>query len=96
MIKFSDEEYENLIKPNDVDWTYEETKYLWDLLERFDLRFTVVHDRYDEEKYNERIVEGLKDRYYSICRKVLENRKMFDHPILKRGYRTRIKKKSLY
>ena len=86
LIKFSDEEYENLIKPNDVDWTYEETKYLWDLLERFDLRFTVVHDRYDEEKYNERTVEGLKDRYYSICRKVLENRKMFDHPILKSGY----------
>ena len=86
LITFSDEEYENLIKPNDVDWTYEETKYLWELLERFDLRFTVVYDRYDEEKYNERTVEGLKDRYYSICRKILESRKMFDHPILKSGY----------
>ena len=86
LIDFSQDEYNTLIKPNDTNWTYEETRYLWGLLERFDLRFTVVHDRYDEQTYQERTVEELKDRYYSICRKILESRKLYDHPILKSGY----------
>jgi hypothetical protein len=43
-------------------------------------------DRFDEEKYGERTVESLKDRYYSVARTILENRKMFDHPIIKSGY----------
>ena len=43
-------------------------------------------DRFDEEKYGERTVESLKDRYYSVARIILENRKMFDHPIIKSGY----------
>ena len=86
IIDFSKEEYDELIKPNDIDWTYEETLYLWDLLKLYDLRFTIVQDRYDEKLYKDRTIEGLKDRYYSICRKILENRKMFDHPILKSGY----------
>lgn len=86
LIDFSQEEYNLIIKPHDTNWTYEETMYLWDLLERFDLRFTVVQDRYDEEKYQERTIEELKDRYYSICRRILESRKIYDHPILKSGY----------
>ena len=86
IIDFSKEEYDELIKPNDIDWTYEETLYLWDLLKLYDLRFTIVQDKYDEKKYKDRTIEALKDRYYSICRKILENRKMFDHPILKSGY----------
>ena len=86
IIEFSQDEYNMHIKPSDSSWTYEETLYLWDLLKRFDLRFTVVHDRYDDITYQERTIEELKDRYYSICRKILENRKIYDHPIIKSGY----------
>jgi len=44
----------------------------------------VIHDRYDE-KYN-RTIEELKHRYYSIAKRLLEQRKDFEHPILKSGY----------
>ncbi|MCQ2821555.1 MAG: SANT/Myb-like DNA-binding domain-containing protein [archaeon] len=86
IIKFSENEYKTLIEPHDTNWTYEETKYLWDLLELYDLRFIVVYDRYDTEKYKDRTIEELKDRYYSISKRILESRKIFDHPILRSGY----------
>lgn len=42
-------------------WTKEETDQLFDLCERFDLRFIVIADRFPSS----RTVEELKDRYYS-------------------------------
>lgn len=42
-------------------WTKEETDQLFDLCERFDLRFIVIADRFPSS----RSVEELKDRYYS-------------------------------
>ena len=86
IVEFTKEEYDKLIKPNDRNWNYEQTCYLWDLIKRYELRFIVIMDRFDEEKYGERTVESLKDRYYSVARTILENRKMFDHPIIKSGY----------
>ena len=86
IIEFTKEEYDKLIKPNDRNWNYEQTCYLWELIKRYELRFIVIMDRFDEEKYGERTVESLKDRYYSVARIILENRKMFEHPIIKSGY----------
>ena len=86
IVDFTEEEYNKLIKPNDRNWNYEQTRYLWDLIKRYELRFIVIMDRFDEEKYGERTVESLKDRYYSVARTILESRKMFDHPIIKSGY----------
>ena len=86
IVEFTKEEYDNLIKPNDRNWNYEQTCYLWELIKRYELRFIVIMDRFDEEKYGERTVESLKDRYYSVAKIILENRKMFDHPIIKSGY----------
>lgn len=68
----------------DGTWSYEETVYLWDLCKQFDLRFIVIHDRYDE-KHN-RTIEELKHRYYSIAKRLLEQRKDYEHPIIKSGY----------
>lgn len=42
-------------------WTKEETDQLFDLCERFDLRFIVIADRFPSS----RTVEELKERYYS-------------------------------
>ena len=86
IVEFTKEEYDKLIKQNDTNWNYEQTCYLWDLIKRYELRFVVVKDRFDEEKYGERSIESLKDRYYSVAKIILENRKMFDHPIIKSGY----------
>ena len=86
IVDFTEDENNKLIKPNDRNWNYEQTRYLWELIKRYELRFIVIMDRFDEEKYGERTVESLKDRYYSVARTILESRKMFDHPIIKSGY----------
>ena len=86
IIEFTKDEYDKLIKPNDRNWNYEQTMYLWDLLKQYELKFTIVYDRFDENTYGERTVESLKDRYYSVARIILEHRRIFDHPIIKSGY----------
>lgn len=42
-------------------WSKKDTDQLFDLCERFDLRFVVIADRFSSS----RTVEELKDRYYS-------------------------------
>ena len=37
-----------------------------ELAQRFDLRFIIMADRDDSEKFTKRSVEELKDRYYQI------------------------------
>ncbi|KAL6500227.1 swr complex subunit [Orobanche hederae] len=65
VIKYTDEEYELYL--TDPAWTKEETDQLFDLCERFDLRFIIVADRFPSSK----TVEELKDRYYSVSRALL-------------------------
>ncbi|KAJ8305995.1 hypothetical protein KUTeg_016540 [Tegillarca granosa] len=62
---YSDLEYQQHL--HDDSWTRQETDHLFDLCKRFDLRFIVIHDRWDREKHPNRSVEDLKERYYNIC-----------------------------
>ncbi|KAL7603183.1 hypothetical protein Lser_V15G16737 [Lactuca serriola] len=50
-----------------ITWTKEETDELFDLCERFDLRFSVIADRFSSS----RTMEELKNRYYSVSRTIL-------------------------
>ena len=77
VVEFSKDEYDTLIKPFDKNWNYTQTTYLWELLKLYDLKFHIVFDRFDEETYGKRTVEGLKDRYYSVARTILEHRKIY-------------------
>jgi len=61
---YTDVEYQQHLTCN--SWTREETDHLMDLARRFDIRFIIMADRYDTEKYSKRSVEDLKDRYYKI------------------------------
>ncbi|XP_070563025.1 DNA methyltransferase 1-associated protein 1-like [Ptychodera flava] len=65
---YSDQEYQMHI--HDDSWTRQETDHLFDLCRRFDLRWFVVHDRFDHSQYQERSVEDLKERYYTIISKL--------------------------
>ena len=69
--EYTDEEYEMIGK--DPDWTKEETDYLFDMCRNFDLRFIIVHDRYTWIE-SKRSLEDLKDRYFSLARRILEAR----------------------
>lgn len=62
---YSDLEYQQHL--HDEGWTRQETDHLFDLCKRFDVRFIVVHDRWDRQRFRQRSVEDLKERYYNVC-----------------------------
>ncbi|EPZ34414.1 hypothetical protein ROZALSC1DRAFT_27217 [Rozella allomycis CSF55] len=66
-LHFTDNEYMTYLA--DAEWSKDETLYFMDLCERFDLRWFVIHDRYDFEGIK-RPIEDLKDRYISIQKKM--------------------------
>ncbi|XP_012082946.1 SWR1-complex protein 4 isoform X3 [Jatropha curcas] len=85
VVKYTDEEYEKHL--TDPTWTKEETDQLFDLCERFDLRFIIIADRFPSS----RTVEELKDRYYSVSRAILIARApssgdVAGHPLVKEPY----------
>ncbi|CAI2168858.1 2535_t:CDS:10 [Funneliformis geosporum] len=71
--EYTDEEYEKYLKGTDRDWSREETDYLFDLCRKYDIRWTVIHDRYYWKDKN-RSMEDLRDRYYSVIKKILQVR----------------------
>lgn len=85
VVNIKKDEFEQFSNELDPSWSWEETEYFWDLCRSYDLRFIIIQDRYNFSG-KDRSVEELKERYYSLCKKILENRKQFDHPILKSGY----------
>ncbi|RUS89692.1 hypothetical protein EGW08_002510 [Elysia chlorotica] len=62
---FSDLEYQQHL--HDDRWTRQETEHLFDLCKRFEIRFVVVHDRWDRQRHKDYSIEDLKERYYNIC-----------------------------
>ncbi|GAV65867.1 hypothetical protein CFOL_v3_09381 [Cephalotus follicularis] len=85
VVKYTDEEYDKYLV--DSMWSKEETDQLFDLCERFDLRFIVIADKFPLS----RTVEELKDRYYSVSRAILIARApshadVSGHPLVKDAY----------
>lgn len=62
---YSESEYNQFLKSE--DWSQAETDHLMDLCQRFDLRFIIIHDRWDRAAFRDRSIEDLKERYYGIC-----------------------------
>ena len=60
MVMYNDEEYNSMLN-DDLEWSREETNYLFGMCETFDLRFIVIADRYDF-RGRKRTVEQLKVR----------------------------------
>ncbi|RDB22659.1 SWR1-complex protein 4 [Hypsizygus marmoreus] len=69
---YSQDEYTRFLE--DKEWTKEETDYLFSVVRDYDARWYIVHDRYEYPGGVPRQLEDLKDRYYSVCRKLVRNR----------------------
>ncbi|XP_062180278.1 SWR1-complex protein 4-like [Phragmites australis] len=85
VLKYTDEEYEKYLI--DPAWSREETDQLFELCERFDLRFIVIADRFPAA----RSVEDLKSRYYYVTRTLLIARarsvdEVSGNPLVKESY----------
>ncbi|CAL8111770.1 unnamed protein product [Orchesella dallaii] len=65
VVQYSEEEYATHLDSD--GWTRGESDHLLDLCRRFNLRFTVIHDRWDSLAYGTKTIEDLKERYYSIA-----------------------------
>ncbi|VWU49474.1 conserved protein, unknown function [Hepatocystis sp. ex Piliocolobus tephrosceles] len=75
---YDDELYEKEIKNMNFKWSKEETDYLFKLCEKYECHFIIIHDVYDNSKYN-RTIEEIKERYYSVSKKIYED--MFNKKI---------------
>lgn len=56
-------------------WCREETDRLFDMCQRFDLRFIVIQGRWNYGEYEnvpKRTTEDLKDRYYSVTNTLIK------------------------
>ena len=59
-------EYQQLLQAD--GWSRPETDHLFDLCRRYDLRFFIVSDRWDRNRFPAtKSVEELKERYYDVC-----------------------------
>ncbi|CAF1264732.1 unnamed protein product [Adineta steineri] len=65
VLTYTDNEYEQYLQ--DKDWTRTETDVLFELCRKFELKFLIIHDRWNNILYPDRSVEDLKERYYTIC-----------------------------
>ncbi|GMK57062.1 hypothetical protein CspeluHIS016_0309020 [Cutaneotrichosporon spelunceum] len=82
VMEYSQYEYDqHLVDPA---WSPHETAYLFDLLREYDLRFVIAADRYaytgtrGSDTPKKRSVEEMKDRYYTICRRLVRTRTASD------------------
>jgi DNA methyltransferase 1-associated protein 1 len=85
LLSYTDEEYaRHLVHPA---WNKAESDLLFELCRRFDLRWPVIHDRF--ESPTPKPVEQLKERYYDMCKNLLAARaeageaEAAAHPLLK-------------
>ncbi|XP_019858517.1 PREDICTED: DNA methyltransferase 1-associated protein 1-like [Amphimedon queenslandica] len=69
---YTDEEYTSVLQ--ETGWSKLETDHLFELCRQFDLRFVIIQDRFDTEKFQKRSVEDLKARYYSVYNRLLKLR----------------------
>lgn len=68
IINWEDSDYESF---ESEDWSLQETRYLFDLIETFELRWFVIADRYNYPGKT-RSLEDLKERYYEVCTKIMQ------------------------
>ncbi|KAJ1606745.1 DNMAP1 like Myb domain [Cryptosporidium canis] len=69
---FQSDQYNKFIRDMDPDWTEDDTYLLFELCKEFDLRFIIIHDRYLPPSGRQRTLEQLKQRYYSVSKKLVE------------------------
>ncbi|KAI8803022.1 hypothetical protein BJ742DRAFT_830955 [Cladochytrium replicatum] len=68
--EYTSEQYESHLQV--IGWSKEETDYLIDCCKKYDLRWPVIHDRYEFSGGAARSMEDLKERYYFIATEMLK------------------------
>ena len=80
VVKYTDEEYDKLLTPppgasstdQDKRWPRRHTDHLFDLCRRYDLRWAVIHDRFDHRPQHS--LEDMKLRFYTVMARIIRFR----------------------
>lgn len=64
--QYTANEYNMHLKSNNPKWSKLQTDHLFELANRFDLRFVTMADRWDRANCGTITVEDLKERYYEV------------------------------
>lgn len=67
-----EEDDDDASESSSPEWTYEETKLLFELCRDYELKWHVIADRFPAEC--ERSLEDLKEQFYRMCDKILKYR----------------------
>lgn len=86
VVRYSEEEYKELVAEINPSWSKEETDLLFQLCEDFELRFIVIADRFAQHTEYKRSIEELKDRYFSIAKRLLESRGDVNNQLVKKPF----------
>ncbi|ORX60535.1 hypothetical protein DM01DRAFT_1332683 [Hesseltinella vesiculosa] len=70
MLHYTNDEYDNYLK--DHSWSKEETDVLMRLCDKYDLKFTVIADRFDVDPQRPRSIEDIKERFYTVQERLHE------------------------
>jgi DNA methyltransferase 1-associated protein 1 len=73
LVDYTDAEYDQYLQA--LGWSKVETDHLFELCKRLDLRWVVIHDRYQMSP--QKPLEELQERYYSVVTKLNTARKQF-------------------
>ncbi|KAL6454831.1 SWC4 SWR1-complex protein 4 [Candida maltosa Xu316] len=77
--KKGDEKDDEKEEETDQEWTYKETKLLFELCQAFELKWPIIYDRFPNPN---RSAEDLKEQFYRICIKILENQEHRNQPLI--------------
>ena len=72
VLQYSDDEYQGCLE--DSQWSRSDTDRLFQLCRDYELRFVIIHDRFNSPERTNRTIEDLKDRFYSVCRTLVSRR----------------------
>lgn len=66
ILTYTAQEFTSHLRTAPSKWTKPQTDHLFELAQRFDLRFVVMADRWDKATFGIKSVEDLKERYYEV------------------------------
>lgn len=63
---FTANEFNAHLRTSAQKWSKPQTDHLFELAQRFDLRFIIMADRWDKSAFGAKTVDDLKERYYEV------------------------------
>ncbi|KAI6178157.1 Myb-like domain-containing protein [Aphelenchoides besseyi] len=96
IVKFTDADFDRLLRPIAGKWTLEATRHLLEVCARFDLRWIIIFDRFDRKAHGpELTLEDLKEWYYKLSNAIKRDQTTDETPFFFDADHERKRKKQM-